>query len=414
MAPLKSVCMIVQSWYDADARVRRKADALVEAGYSVDVLALRGPGGKKSYTVKGVNIRTLSLGKHRGSLPRYAFEYAAFFLWTLVRVPFLMRRRRYAVIDVNTLPDFLVFAPFLARWMGAKLLLDMHEITAEFYQSKYGISEESWVIRMLKYLEKASFNFADRVVTINEPIQDLLASRGLPRSKSTVVMNSADESRFAAESGASRDRRASPRSEKFVMMYHGTLTRIYGLDIAIQAFSQAHDKMPGAELWILGSGPEAGPLSSLVERHGLSSKVKLIGQVPSADIPQWLDSCSVGILPIRRDVFLDYAFPNKLPECIVTGKAVIVSRLRAIRHYFSEDAVAYFEPNNPTDLADMMLRLHRDPRLRARLASQASREYAAIRWEVMKQRYLALVDEMANPKRRSTSVKRRPSAALLG
>src|SRR5439155_16151972 len=137
------------------------------------------------------NVRTISLGKKRGSLPRYIFEYAAFFLWAFVRVPLQMRRRQYAVIDVNTLPDFLIFAPVLARLMGARLVLDMHEITPEFYMSKYGIAEHHWMVRLMKWIEKRSIDFADHVITINEPIQELLIGRGLPSSKSTVVMNSA-------------------------------------------------------------------------------------------------------------------------------------------------------------------------------------------------------------------------------
>ncbi len=132
---MKSVCILVQNIYDLDSRVRRKAEALVAAGYSVDVLALAAAHGKKSYALDGVNIYTVSLGKKRGSLLRYAYEYAAFLVWAFVRVFVLMRRRRYAVIDVNTLPDFLIFAAMPARWMGAKLVLDMHEITPEFYMS---------------------------------------------------------------------------------------------------------------------------------------------------------------------------------------------------------------------------------------------------------------------------------------
>src|SRR5437660_8631566 len=46
---MKSVCILLQNWYDIDARVRRKAEALVAAGHSVDVLALAGPDGKKAY-----------------------------------------------------------------------------------------------------------------------------------------------------------------------------------------------------------------------------------------------------------------------------------------------------------------------------------------------------------------------------
>jgi glycosyltransferase involved in cell wall biosynthesis len=231
------------------------------------------------------------------------------------------------------------------------------------------------------------------VITINEPIEHLLASRGLDRSKSTVVMNAVDEARFAASSISSPA--LAPRDpENFVMMYHGTLTSIYGLDIAIEAFALAHTEMPGAELWILGSGSEKDALAQLVQARGLSLKVRLVGQVPATEIPAWLGQCDAGILPIRRDVFLDFAFPNKLPEFIIAGKTVIISRLKAIRHYFSEDALAYFEPNDPAALARAMVRIYRDPESRGRLALAARGEYEPIRWAVMKQRYLTLVRDL--------------------
>jgi glycosyltransferase involved in cell wall biosynthesis len=388
---MKNVCTVVQGVYDADPRVRRKAEALVAAGYSVDVLALRPPGGKKAYALNGVNVHTVALGKKRGSLARYVFEYAFFFLWTLVRLFQLMRTRRYAVVDVNTLPDFLIFAAAPARWMGATLVLDMHEITPEFYMSKYGIAEDSRLIRLLTYLEQVSFGYADHVITINEPILDLLTRRGLVRSKASVVMNSVDEARFAVTSKTSRV--AAP--DRFVMMYHGTLTAIYGLDIAVEALALAQNDMPGAELWILGSGPEQSMLTDLVAQRGLGSRVRLIGQVQPREIPNWLSQCDVGILPIRRDVFLDFAFPNKLPEFIVAGKTVIVSRLKAIRHYFGEESLVYFEPNSATALAQEMRRLYRDGALRARFATRARQEYEHLRWDVMKQEYLRVIQAAA-------------------
>ena len=381
--------------YDVDVRVRRKAEALVAAGYSVDVLALR-PAKNSNYVLNGVNVRTIALGKKRGSIARYIFEYAVFFLWALYRTTLQMPRRRYAVIDVNTLPDFLIFAPILAKWMGAKLILDMHEITPEFYMSKYEIMERSWVVRILKGIERISMRFADHVITINKPIEDLLVGRGLSRPKSTIVMNAADESRFTgAQRPAVRD------ETKFVMMYHGTLTPIYGLDIAIEALALAEREIPFAELWILGSGTEEGTLKELVRKHELGTKVRFMGQVPGSQIPTWLSQCDVGILPIRRDVFLDFAFPNKLAEFIIMGKSVIISRLNAIHHYFTEDALAYCEPNSPADLSREMVRMYRDPQLRTQLALRAREEYRPIRWDVMKERYVALVDSLTGTSRRT-------------
>jgi len=394
-----SICLIAQSDYQIDPRVRRKAEALVAAGYTVDVLALRAPDGRKTYTMNGVQVRTISLGKKRGTLARYLFEYAAFFLWTFVRVPIQMLRRRYAVIDVNTLPDFLIFAPILGRLMGASLVLDMHEITPEFYMSKYGVNERSAVIRFLTWQERVSFNAADHVLTVNEPIQDLLCARGLAPVKSTVIMNAADESRFTTRDSAPREGNDVSTTSQFVMVYHGTLTRIYGLDIAIEAFRLAQNEMPGAELWILGSGTETAALASLVAQYGLGSRVKLLGQVPPARIPGILQRCTVGVLPIRRDVFLDFAFPNKLPELIIMDKPVIISRLRAIRRYFSEEAVAYFEPNDPRDLARQMVALYADVETRNRLIRRAKQEYSSIRWDVMKREYLNVVEHLFGQKR---------------
>jgi len=392
---MKSVCFVVQSDYELDNRVRRKAEALVAAGYSVDVLALRRLSQpQKRYVLNGVNVSTVSLGKRRGSIARYVFEYLAFFLWALGRVTLQMRRRQYVVIDVNTLPDVLIFAAIVAKWMGARLVLDMHEITPEFYISKYGAREDSWVVRGLKRVERWCFRLADHVITINEPIRELFAARGLPESKSTVITNAVDEARFTSAFRESRAIDVVKDPGAFVMMYHGTLTRIYGLDIAIEAFRLAQAEMPSAQLWILGGGPEEDSLARLARQHGLISKVKLVGLVSPGDIPAWLSKCDVGILPLRRDVFLEFASPNKLAEFVVMGKPVVMSRLKAVQYYFSETALAYFEPNSPADLAKQMVRVYRDGELRARLAAQARTEYAPIRWDVMKQRYLRLMEEV--------------------
>src|SRR5262249_22139564 len=223
----------------------------------------------------------------------------------------------------------------------------------------------------------------------------LLCGRGLERTKATVVANAVDERRQPASTAA------APAVDRFVMMYHGTLTRIYGLDLAVEGFARAHVDMPGAELWILGSGTERDNLQALAERLGVGSSVKLVGQVPPADIPGWLAKCDVGVLPIRRDVFLDFAFPNKLPEFIVAGKPVLMARLKAITYYFSDQALAYFEPNDPPDMAPEMVALFRDRARLARLAIRAREEYAPIRWDVMKRRYTDVIGALAGARRPS-------------
>jgi glycosyltransferase involved in cell wall biosynthesis len=394
---MKTVCIVVQNYYDIDIRVRRKAEALVSAGYAVDVLALRAAReGQSSYILSGVQVHTISLGKQRGSLGRYVFEYLAFLVWAAVKMIRLNKRRQYAVVDTNNLPDFLVFAAFWPKLKGAKVVFDMHEITPEFFMSKYQVDDRHWLVRLARAIEKVSMRYADHVITINQPIQQLLASRGLPPGKCTVIMNAVDEELFRT---GPETLPVDPSDGKatFVMMYHGTLTRIYGLDIALEAFGQVHQEMPGAEFWILGKGPEEKALREQARRLGLESKVRFIGSVLPHEIPAWLRRCHVGVLPTRQDVFLDLSFSNKLSEYIIMDKPVIASGIRTIRYYFSSGALAFFEPEKPADLAKQMLILRRDAELRNRFARQARQEYQPICWHVMRQRYLDLMTRLTNP-----------------
>ena len=38
---MAKICMVAYTYYERDPRVRRDAEALIEAGYAVDVVALR-------------------------------------------------------------------------------------------------------------------------------------------------------------------------------------------------------------------------------------------------------------------------------------------------------------------------------------------------------------------------------------
>ncbi len=387
---MESICLIVHNYYDIDPRVRRKAGSLIDAGYCVDVIAMRptSRNKKRMYELDGVHVFTLPLQKKRGSIARYIFEYFAFFIMAFLKVSVMMLRKKYKVIDVNSIPDFLVFSALIPKILGARVILDMHEIMPEFYVNKYHVRENHWLIKLIKLQERISIFFADHVLTINEPIQKLLQTRGLKPEKSTIITNSVDEKLFSrAQSKTSKH-----DSKKFIMMYHGTLTPLYGLDIALNAFALVHKEIPEAEFWIIGDGTERAKLEELVYNQVIEEKVKFFGVVPQQEIPKWLSKCDMGIMATRQDKFLDLSFSNKLPEYIVMGKPVIISRLKTINYYFSENALTFFKPHNVSNLAQKMLELYKNPELRKKKADQAVKEYAKINWSIMERRYLNAIN----------------------
>ncbi|MCI0521779.1 MAG: glycosyltransferase family 4 protein [Chloroflexi bacterium] len=381
-----SVCIVVQNYYDTDPRVRREAEALLEVGLQVDVLALRPEGAsRKSYSLNGIQVYTLPVTKMRGGKLRYITEYIYFFLLSFFWLTLRSLTRRYAAVQVCNLPDFLVFATLLPRLLGAKIILDMHEIMPEFYMSKFDVSPSHPIIRLLRAQERISIAYADHVITINDPMKATLLERGLTEAKSSILVNAVDEKLFQGFI-----HQAEATHPPFVFMYHGTLTSIYGLDIAIQALAAARDRLPRAEFWIIGDGPERGNLEKLCTDLGLEDAVKFIGVLPQQEIPQWLARCHAGVLPTRQDLFLDLSFSNKLPEYIIMGKPVIVSRLKTTRYYFTEQALMYFEPHNSQDLGEKMAAIYHDEELRRALSAQAFSEYAPHRWDIVKKTYQSL------------------------
>ena len=105
----RPVAMLTHSYYEEDPRVRREAEALVAAGRPVDVFALRRPGDDAEAVIDGVRVHRLDVQRHQGAgLGTYLREYLAFLVragWAVTRAH---RRRHYALVQVHTLPDFLV------------------------------------------------------------------------------------------------------------------------------------------------------------------------------------------------------------------------------------------------------------------------------------------------------------------
>src|SRR4051812_26669369 len=113
-----SVCIVRHDYYP-DGHVSRDAGALVEAGYDVNVVALRRPGEVGRENVDGVNVFRLPVEHQRGSFWRYVWEYALFFVLATVLVTVLHLRKRFQVVEVDNMPDVLVFSAIVPRLSGA-------------------------------------------------------------------------------------------------------------------------------------------------------------------------------------------------------------------------------------------------------------------------------------------------------
>src|SRR5215472_14136970 len=162
-------CMLSYSFYDADNRVRRYAEALVRRGDEVDAVAIGHAGQPPVEFINGVRVfRLQSRVRDEKGPVSYLLKLLLFFFRSLW---FLSRQKKYDLIHVHNLPDFEVFATVVQRMRGARVIHDMHEVVPEFYASKFGIGERSFLYRLLAWVEKISIAFVDRVIVVNHMVE---------------------------------------------------------------------------------------------------------------------------------------------------------------------------------------------------------------------------------------------------
>src|SRR6266496_798535 len=159
-----NVCMIAYSVYDSDNRILRYAETLQKAGHHVDVVALSIDKTLGHHVVNGVDVYRVQYRSRREKATVSFLFLILLFCWrAMLRVIGLQLRKKYDVIHVHSVPDFLVFIPWLPKLAGAKIILDIHDILPEFYASKFGCTQTALTFRFLRQVEKLSCGFADHV-----------------------------------------------------------------------------------------------------------------------------------------------------------------------------------------------------------------------------------------------------------
>lgn len=390
----RPVLMIVHSYYDEDPRVRREAEAIVASGRPVLVLGLRRPGEPADGELAGVRIRRLDVQRHQGaSLFTYLAEYADFLLragWTAVRAH---RHERFALAQVASLPDYLVFAVLPLKLAGVPIILDLHEAMPEFFRSRFPKASNPIAHRLLLLQERLSIALSTATLVVNEAMRDRLLGLGVRADKVHVVINSPSLKRFDA---AAYPRRSFREDGPLRLVYTGGLTPTYELDVVTPAVATIAAERPDLDvrLAIYGRGDSEATLQELAGTLGVADRVTFHGRIPIDDVPAVVAAADIGIAPTRRDRFTDLSLSTKVYEYAAMGKPVVASRLPLVERTFPAGSVSTYEPGDPQSMADAIVALADDADARERAVARTASIVADAAWEHESQAYLALVERL--------------------
>jgi glycosyltransferase involved in cell wall biosynthesis len=388
------VLLIRQGSFPLDARVRREVECLRDAGHEVDVISLRREGQPGRETWKGVNAYRPPLRHRREGAAMYALEHLAFMVIATFLAAYLHLRRRYDVVQANTIPDSIVFASIVPKLLGAKVVLDLHECVPEFFATKYDLALSHPLVRLSAYVEQTAIRYADRALTCTQEMKDAFVSRGAPAEKIDVVLNAADEAIF--------DVRAYPPSPheagRFTLICHGSVEERYGHDTLIEAVALLRDEIPELRLEVYGEGSFLDAVEELVRQRDLGDRVWFAGEyVPIEQLLTAMARSDAGVVAMKKDAFRDLTHCNKMYDLIAMRRPAVISRTRSVQSYFDEGCFEYFDAGDAVDLARAIRELHSRPELAERLVERASEVNEPYRWCHQREIYLQSVESLLDP-----------------
>lgn len=337
-----------------DARVKREAAALAQAGHEVIIACLEEFAEPPPRVAEGVTLWRYSIttkrlkrkvSPHQGASPGHSSEPGhsrskrAFsqLIMRLVRFPALklvkdvaasvefyrsiaqdLQRYRVDVIhchDLNTLPAGVR----LARRFQIKLVYDSHELFNE-------MAGKSWLEKRIGYiLERLLMPHIDHLIVVNSHVHRLFTKRYGPYP-TTVVQNvpeAPDWNQAPPQEVLNLRQHFGLAPDDLLLLYQGGLNPERGLEECIQAVAMLPKTF---KLVLIGDGRLKGYLEELVNHLQLEDRVFFFGQVPSEQLLWYTCQADVGLVVYKNTSLNNYySTPNKIFEYLLAGIPTVAS-----------------------------------------------------------------------------------------
>lgn len=159
------------------------------------------------------------------------------------------------------------------------------------------------------------------------------------------------------------------------------------MDKILEAFRLIRSRIPSFTLVVIGDDPKgrASRLGSLEEFE--AQKVRLLGFVSDGMLANLLESSEAFLFP---SLYEGFGFP--ILEAMARGTPVITSAIASLPEV-AADAAVYVDPNNAEAIAQAVMNLHTNKKLKKDLQDRGRRQAKKFQWQHTAEKTLRVYDE---------------------
>ncbi len=231
------------------------------------------------------------------------------------------RRRVHAALEPRPSLVYERYATFqaagvAARKQGIPWVLEVNgAMWAESRHDRRSIE----LVRLARRQQVAAMRAADLVVTVSEPLREVLIDAGGP-SDMIVMPNGVDTEAFHPDGHATR---LFPHPT-VVVGFAGVAFGWQGLPRLVEAVSQLRQQGHDLAVAIVGDGPDRGRIEATIAAHQAEGFVTITGFVDPDDVPAYVRGFDIGYCGHETlSSGTMYHSPLKLYEYLATGLAVL-------------------------------------------------------------------------------------------
>ncbi len=304
-----------------DARVWQESRTLQAAGYDVTVICPKGKGYEAAHEViDGIRIYRHDLPIEANRPAEFLLEYGIALFHEMRLAWYVLFKHGFSMIHACNPPDliFLVALPF--KLLGKKFLFDHHDITPEFYESKF--RRKDFFYRLLRVFERLTYMSADVSIATNESYRRIAIERDhMPPDRVFVVRSGPNLDRLRLLPPVPELR----HGRRYLVGYLGVIGNSEGVDGLLECIRIiVRDRgRQDIHFGIVGGGPELETLKRLSKDLGIDEYVTFTGRVSDEDLLRWINTADVCV---NADAFNDMnnlSTMNKIVEYMALAKPIV-------------------------------------------------------------------------------------------
>jgi glycosyltransferase involved in cell wall biosynthesis len=231
---------------------------------------------------------------------------------------------------------------------------------------------------LLRINAKRQFRYnletANRIICVSEQLKShLVAKWQIPSQKILVFPNGVDVEQFRPDPDIRRKVRESlDMNNNPLILFVGNFYEWHDVGTLIEAFPQVLKEYPDAKLVLVGDGSLRREMEQRSVELGISQAVRFTGLIPHNEVPHYMVSADVAVVPYPKMDQKNWLSPLKLFEYMASARPIVASAVGQVVDIIQHEENGLLVPaDDVTQMANAIIRLIAGKNLRVQLGKQA-------------------------------------------